>query len=348
MTENEGKPSPTPHAPLLPDGTTCWVVTNGLAGFEMQALGITERLGLTPTVKRVSPGAPYSWLSPWGPAAPDKSIQPPWPDLVIAGGRQAIPYALHIKHRSRGRSFIAILQKPKINPKRVDFIWAPVHDQLSGDTVLSTLTAPNRITPERLALARPTLDARYSTLPARKIAVVIGGPNSVFRLGTAEMRTIASQLRKLAEAENIGLMITTSRRTGKEATAMLKKGLEGVAYDLFDAQEDPPADNPYPGMLGLAEAIITTCDSHNMVGEATTTGRPVYVIELPGGSPKFRRFLDALYVNGVARQFDGLLATWSYAPLNATEEIAASIAQRFARKNARSPSLNGAGHDMNG
>ncbi|MEQ9520311.1 MAG: mitochondrial fission ELM1 family protein [Parvibaculum sp.] len=318
----------------LPEGTTCWVVTNGLAGFEMQALGITERLGLSPSVIRVSPGAPYSWLAPWGPAAPDENIKAPWPDLVIAGGRQAIPYALHIKRKSRGKSFIAILQDPKINPKQVDFIWAPVHDHLVGDSVLSTLTAPNRITPERLAEAKPALEARYAALPARKIAVVIGGPNSVFSLGTTEMRTIATKLKILAETENVGLMVTTSRRTGKEATAVLKKGLEGVPHNLFDALEDPAADNPYPGMLGLAEAIITTCDSHNMVGEATSTGRPVYIIELPGGSPKFRHFLDALYVNSVARQFDGLLATWSYAPLNATEEIAAAIAERFALKNA--------------
>lgn len=329
MTENERETSP-----LLPAETTCWVVTNGLAGFEMQALGITERLGVTPTLKRVSPGAPYSWLSPWGPAAPDASIKAPWPDLVIAGGRQAIPYALRIKRKSKGKTFIAILQNPKINPKRADFIWAPVHDQLVGDTVLSTLTAPNRITPKRLADAKPALDARYANLPERKIAVVIGGPNSVFSLGTTEMRNIAKQLKNLAETEKVGLMITTSRRTGKEATEMLKKDLEGVPHNLFDALQDPAEDNPYPGMLGLAEAIITTCDSHNMVGEATTTGRPVYVIELPGGSPKFRRFLDALYVNGVARQFDGSLATWSYAPLNATEEIATAIAERFARKNA--------------
>jgi len=67
-----------PNDPVhLPPDTTCWVVTNGLAGFEMQAIGVAEALGLQPILKRVSPGAPYNWLAPWGPAAPDSQIVPP-------------------------------------------------------------------------------------------------------------------------------------------------------------------------------------------------------------------------------------------------------------------------------
>lgn len=326
MTETASETTPN-----LPEGTTCWVVTNGMAGFEMQAVGVAEALGLTPVLKRVRPVAPYKWLAPWGPAAPDPAIAPPWPDLVIASGRQSIPYARAIKRRSGGRTCVAILQNPKVDPARFDCVWAPAHDRLEGPNTLSTLTAPNRITPERLAADRDRLATRYAALPERKVAVVIGGPNKVYTLTPDDMRRIAAQLRALAEREKVGLMITTSRRTGADATGILKRELAGVPHDLYDALNDPPGDNPYPGMLGLAEATIVTCDSHNMVGEAASTGRPVYVIELDGGSPKFRRFLDALYVNGVARQFDGLLETWSYAPLNATQEIAAAIAAAYAR-----------------
>jgi len=315
----------------LPSNTTCWVVTNGLAGFEMQAIGVAEALGLQPILKRVTPAAPYSWLAPWGPAAPDAQIVPPWPDLLIAGGRQAIPYARKIQRLSGGQTFTVIFQDPKVSPSRFDLVWAPVHDKLEGANVISTLTAPNRITPEKLAAGADQLRKRYAALPERKIAVVIGGSNRVYDLSPPKMESLAKDLRALAERENIGLIITTSRRTGAEGTARLRSILQGVPHDIYDPLSDPADENPYPAMLGLSETTLVTCDSHNMVGEAATTGRPVYVIELEGGSAKFRRFIDTLYVNNIARKFDGSLERWSYIPLNATQEIASAIAQSYAR-----------------
>ncbi|MDF1847040.1 MAG: mitochondrial fission ELM1 family protein [Parvibaculaceae bacterium] len=326
----EAKPASSQH---LPSGTTCWIVTNGMAGFEMQAVGVAEALGLKPELKRVSPPAPHKWMAPWGPAAANDSIAAPWPNIVIASGRQSIPYARKIKKASRDKTFVAILQNPKVDPAKFDLVWAPEHDQLSGPNVISTLTAPHRITPQRLVESADRLRQRYSSLPYSKIAVVLGGPNKVYDFSADDMRSLAKTLRALAYEANVALIVTTSRRTSPEATAVLKDELKSVPHDIYDALSDPPEDNPYPGMLALADAVIVTCDSHNMVGEATVTGKPVYVVELEGGSPKFRRFLDALYVNNVARQFDGLLETWSYAPLNATQEIAAAIAAAYSCKN---------------
>ena len=316
----------------LSEDTQCWVVTNGMAGFEMQAIGVAEALGLNPVLKRVSPPAPYRWVAPWGPAASHPDITPPWPELVIASGRQSIPYALKIKKASSSKTFVVVLQNPKVNSARFDLVWTPKHDQLSGANVVNTLTAPNRITPEKLAAAAARLRQRYVALPQRKIAVVLGGPNKVYRFSVDDIRRLSKSLKSLAENENAGLIITTSRRTPTEATAALKEELATVPHNIYDALNDPAEDNPYPGLLGLADTIIVTSDSHNMVGEATVTGKPVYVVELEGGSPKFRRFLNALYVNNVARRFDGLLETWSYAPLNATQEIATAIAAAYNRK----------------
>lgn len=322
----------TETSPRLPADTTCWMLSNGMAGYEIQGIGIAEALGLTPELKRVTPIAPYSWLAPWGPAGPDANVAPPWPDLLIAGGRQAVPYARMIAKKAGGRTLTVMLQHPRTSLKHFDLVWAPVHDRLSGPNVISTLTAPNRITPEKLISEAERLAPRYAALPERKVAVVIGGTNKVYDLGPEPMARLAAKLKALAEEEQVGLMITTSRRTEPAATEVLKQALEGVPHVIYDAINDAPEDNPYPGILGLAEATLVTCDSHNMVGEATTTGRPVHVIELEGGSRKFREFLDALYVNGAARPFNGSLDVWSYPPLNATQEIAAKIIAAFAAR----------------
>jgi len=61
----------------IPPDLTCWVLTNGMAGFETQAIGVAEALGLTPIVKRVAPRAPYNGPAPRGPAQPQPNIARP-------------------------------------------------------------------------------------------------------------------------------------------------------------------------------------------------------------------------------------------------------------------------------
>ena len=68
---------------------------------------------------------------------------------------------------------------------------------------------------------------------------------------------------------------------------------------------DGSGDNPYFGMLGLADAIIVTADSVTMVSEAAATGKPVHVVALEGGSAKFARFHRAMAEAGITRPFRG-------------------------------------------
>ena len=71
-------------------GLTTWVLTDGKAGDELQALSVAEALGLVPEIRRVRPRAPFTWAMPWGPvdprerpAAPGSPLAPPYPDLLI-------------------------------------------------------------------------------------------------------------------------------------------------------------------------------------------------------------------------------------------------------------------------
>ena len=70
----------------------------------------------------------------------------------------------------------------------------------------------------------------------------------------------------------------------------------------------------------------------NMVSEAATTGKPVYVFELAGGSPKFQRFHDDLRADGVTRPFNGSLDDWTYTPFDDTNETAAAIRRRLGER----------------
>lgn len=327
MTETGASPA---HS-RLPAGTSCWVLTNGMAGFESQVIGVAEALGLAPEVKRVSPTPPFKWMAPWGPAPPNETVAPPWPDLLIASGRQSIPYARMIRRKSGGRTFTVILQDPRVDPAAFDFVWAPAHDRLTGANVLSTAVSPHRLTRQRLAEEAELFAPQVAHLPHPRVAVLIGGTNAVYRLTEEVAACLGKELAAIAD-KGAGLMVTPSRRTGERQTQILKEALKDKPAIVWDGT----GANPYFGFLGLADAVIVTCDSVNMVGEAAFTGKPVHVVELEGGSPKFRRFLDAIYATGAARPFAGELESWVYAPLNATGEIAEAIAARFIAKRAHS------------
>ena len=95
---------------MLAPSTTCWVLTDGKAGDEVQCLGVAEELGLTPEIRRVAPRAPFVWLMPWGPidpreapARPGSPIAPPFPDILIASGRRTVPY-LRARQARLGRA----------------------------------------------------------------------------------------------------------------------------------------------------------------------------------------------------------------------------------------------------
>jgi mitochondrial fission protein ELM1 len=69
-----------------------------------------------------------------------------------------------------------------------------------------------------------------------------------------------------------------------------------------------------------------------MVSEAASTGRPVHLAELPGGSPKFRRFHRAMLEAGYARRFEGRLERWDYPRLDETARVAQAVRERLAAR----------------
>jgi len=93
----------------------------------------------------------------------------------------------------------------------------------------------------------------------------------------------------------------------------------------------PATGKPVP----LADAVLVTGDSANMVGEATATGSPVHIFEPSGGESKKRAgTIDALVRIGAARRFEGRLERFSYAPIDSSGVIAREIARRFLASRA--------------
>jgi hypothetical protein len=292
-------------------------VTDGKAGMESQCLGLAEALGVTPIVKRVALRTPWRQLSPYlriglsrAYSEGSDALTRPWPDILIATGRHSVPASLYVRRESRraGRPALTVqIQNPVIAPSHFDLVVTPLHDVLSGPNVISTIGALHRVTPERLASDAAAFAPQVAHLPRPYVGVLIGGPNAAFRFGPAEVRAFAGALRDLARNEKVNLLITPSRRTGEENVAILRSELSDVPAFVWDGS----GANPFYGILGLADHLIVTCDSVNMISEACATGRPVQIYNLPGGSRKFAHFRRILQERNLTRDFSGRLENFA-------------------------------------
>jgi len=146
-------------------------------------------------------------------------------------------------------------------------------------------------------------------------------------LGPAEMKPLAEQLARAASDLKASLLITPSRRTDAEAIRVLEAAIATVPYFLWDGA----GENPYFGLLGLADYIVVTSDSVNMVSEGAATGKPVYVADLPGGSEKFARFHRRFREEGVTRSFAGKLEPYSYAAVDDMGMVADRVSRLLTR-----------------
>ncbi|TNE38863.1 MAG: hypothetical protein EP347_05545 [Alphaproteobacteria bacterium] len=312
-----------------------WVVTDGRKGMENQCLGLAEAVGLPIEVKHIHPGAPWKWLPeslfghPW--PAPfmalggdSDNIAAPWPRLWIACGRLTVAYSAAVKKRSAGGTFVVQCQDPRLNPNYFDLVVPPLHDGLTGDNVLPILGSPNIVTPQRLAEAADAFRETFADLPRPLATVLIGGPSHHYKMTGAVVNRLIFELKELKK-QGTGLAITCSRRTPPQVREAIRAQLSGSGTYFWDGS-DP---NPYLGMLALADHILVTEDSTNMVTEAAGTGKPVHVIRLEGGSPKFDTFHRQMIARDITRPFHGDLETWHYEPLQETQKVAEEIKKRL-------------------
>ncbi len=323
---------------------SAWVITEGYVGMEVQAKALSQALGLEPEIKRVTAPPIWPWLpvSLW-PAplffarARGAVLDPPWPEILITCGRRSAAIAIAIRRESRKGgapgTFTVHIQNPQVVPRRLDLVITPSHDLTNirryhehGPNIITTLGSLHELKPEILAAEADKIRARFDHLPKPLVAVLVGGPSKTYRMGTGCMEVLGAGLRRLAGTTGCGLIVLTSRRTGEANRAALENALEGTGAYFWDGE----GENPYRGLLGLADALVVTCDSVNMVTEAAASGKPVYVAMFESRSKRILAFHREMQETGHARVFEGEADfAWSPEPLLETPRIAAEIAARY-------------------
>lgn len=300
------------------------VLSEPYAGLQAQAVGLAEAAGLAPALLPLRPRAPWRWVSARFWPSPLRAVRVPDPgDAVVigAGGTAAVVAAAL---RRPGRPTVQV-QHPRLDPARFDVIVVNRHDGLTGPNVIVTRTALHRATPARLAEAAALWAPRLAHLPRPLVAVLVGGSNGRFRLDGAVAEALGASLAGMMRADRVGLALTPSRRTSVDARTALGRAVAPGGGWVWDME----GDNPYFGLLALADAIIVTEDSVSMVSEAVATSAPVLLAPLPGRSRRIRQFTRFLREDGRLRPFAGRLDLWPVTPVDDTQAAADEMRRRL-------------------
>lgn len=208
-------------------------------------------------------------------------LEPPWPDLVISAGRRNEPVARWIQRQagSDRRVKLVHMGRPWAPLECFDLIVTTPQYALPEHPAVLNVEAPlHRVSPERLAEAARIWRPRLATLPAPRIAVMLGGHVGRWTFDEAAADSLAEQANSMAEALGGSLLVSTSARTPAAVVEHFASTLR-APHQLYRWRGDDP-DNPYFGFLALADRIIVTSDSMSMLVEAVATGKPVFIFDL--------------------------------------------------------------------
>jgi hypothetical protein len=316
-----------------------WVLTTGEAGMRSQALGLAEAVGLPIEEKSIVVRAPWSWLPggllPMPLSALDPSggkLAPPWPRLVVGCGRRSIGAALTVKRLSEGKTLAAYVQNPEWGGRQFDVVAALPHDGVKGGNVVTVSTALHGVTPQKLETAGDAWRARLAADGRPLLGVLLGGDNGSYRL-TASVTNQLIRILKAAHAKRgMRATITPSRRTSGATRRLIANAL---ASDPLGSMWDEKGENPYLGILALADRLIVTAESISMISEALATGRPVHVLPLEGQGRRHEAFLTRIVEERLVSPIRGDDLDWDFAgrgPVYSIAEPAARIRAMLERQ----------------
>jgi mitochondrial fission protein ELM1 len=330
-----------------------WAIASYRAGENSQIFGLAHRLGVAVDVIRLRHNAlagPLGILRSVSRRGIDEAsdmLGPPWPALIISAGVKNEPVCRWIKAQSVGKTRLVFLGRTWAKRANFDLVITTPQYRLPDEpNVVHNLMTQHGIVRERLAAGQDRWESAFSDLPRPRLGVLIGGDSGPFVLGRKAAARLAAQINKVAEARGGSAIVTTSARTRTIVADVLERAL-AVPVRLHRYRRDDP-NNPYLGVLAVADALIVTSDSVAMLSEAAVTGRPVYIFDLAAGErdhsvkSTFYRFMMAVLPRRLSRDI-GLFhaqfvaagyGSWSF-ELGAPNPTSASAAREVDTTVAR-------------
>ncbi|OGX05608.1 MAG: hypothetical protein A3G87_00590 [Omnitrophica bacterium RIFCSPLOWO2_12_FULL_50_11] len=227
-------------------------------------------------------------------------------DLILSAGSSLAPLNLVLKRENLARS-IAVMKPPfPYGPRGFDLSIIPAHDRWfpSCGRVVRTVVSPSRVNDELLQKSGEALKQaiKLKAGDVLRMSVFIGGSTGGYRFEAAQFRKWLGELKSCSKEAGYDLLVTTSRRTDPEMSAIIKGELaQYPSCKLLVIATESNLDHVVYGMLALSEVAVVTEDSVSMISDAVRAGKRILVLQLGNGklSRKHKRFQETLASQGL-------------------------------------------------
>ncbi len=304
-----------------------WTLTDGSQGMISQVNGLASELSNDITTittdiifpwNRLQPGflPIYGWI--FKNRIPINEI----PNIVISCGRKSVYLSLYLKKKYSNLVNIHI-QNPKLSSKNFSFIIAPNHDNFKGSNVINSTGALHQFK------INGKITNNFGLKNDNLVSCIVGGENNHYLFSNKEAEILCDKILELKNKyTKHEFLVITSRRTNDRIKKILKKRLKfKVKMWLGEGS------NPYSYAIYNSKFFIITSDSTSMISEASISGMPIYVYNLPPKrkSVRFERFHDEFTKLNIIRDFisTNALDKWSYSKLDESKRIAGIIKERI-------------------
>ena len=229
------------------------------------------------------------------------SLEGPWPDLVLLAGRRLASVALWIKAASKGQARLVVVGKPRGKESAFDLIVIAAHYVMPDAPNVARHALPlMNVDRDALAETKKAWVGRLLPLPRPLSALFVGGPTGGLRFDVETAKDLLAGARAAVLTRRGSLYIVTSRRTPAAVADYLaaertpneqiflygRPGEGGPGYE----------ENPYQGLLALAEHFIVTTDSLSMMVEVAELGRLLSLYPVARATPGLEGMLTRLGV----------------------------------------------------
>lgn len=263
-----------------------WLVLGDKLGDNAQVEIIAERLGwpFERKILRFKP-AFVQGKPPFRPSLDhvdldqSSALSAPWPDLIITIGRRPGSVAMWIRDQSGGRTKLVLIGRPRRMLDQFDLIVAPPQFRLPIHEKVLPLTLPlMRPNEAAIASAADRWRPAFADLPRPLTAILVGGQTKPYRFDGEVAKDLLAKAQRASNNQGT-LFFTTSRRTPDSVVQGLKAALPDQAR-LYEWRAGAD-DNPYLGLLALADRFVVTGDSISMMVEVARLAKPLAIFPLP-------------------------------------------------------------------
>ena len=245
-------------------------------------------------------------------------------NIVISCGRKSVIPSIYLKQKYKNKIINIHIQDPKVSLNNFDFIIAPEHDELKGKNVLLTKGSIHYLRNNELNEAENYLKPKISK--KKIISMIVGGPNKYYDYNDQSVEAVFLKIKENFIEKGYQLIFIPSMRTPKRI--ILKAQNYFNKEHIIIGNVDKKA---YLSSLKLADYIVVTCDSTSMISEATITGKPIYVAQMPEikKNNRFKKFFELFKSLNIIKDLENSIDMWTYKKLNECDRVSSYIKEQI-------------------